>query len=342
MIQADRTVLFISRKNINGVGGLSRFFNQLYYNYPGNKTRLSPDKLSIIFKLPFLKFDLIYLCDATLLPFGLLLKILFKKPLTLTAHGLDLVYPNQIYQYILKKFLPKVDFIILDSHEAKKLLSKFSISEMHFKVVPLGININQFISTKQINLPTLSNKITLLTVGRLVPRKGHIWFIENVFLHLPKKYIYLIVGNGPQKNKLKQKIRQLSLEKRVFLLGQLSDSQLGTVYKKTVIFIAPNIDLQDDFEGFGLSFGEAAALGLPVIATNVDGIPEIIKNNKNGLLIPPTPENFLNAIYKMDNKPFKKNLLKKAKSYTLKNFKWQKTAQKYAQIFKQVVDKNLV
>lgn len=334
------TVLFISRKKPTNVGGLSRFYKELITHFPENNYALDPSNMINIFNLPFFKIDVIHLCDATLLPLGLILKFLLKKPLSVTAHGLDLTFPNPIYQKMLSFCLPKVDSIILDSEEAYFLLKPFNLAENKIQVVKLSISIEEFRTSKSIQLPEFEQNFTiLLTNGNLVLRKGHAWFLEKVFSKLPPKYYYLIVGDGPERLKISKLIKKLNLNSRVFLLGRLSDQELSYIYKKTDIYVCPNQKIKGNFEGFGLACGEAAALGLPVIASNVDGIPEVIKNNQNGLLISPTTRSFISAIGRLKDPEKRKVLGKKAKNYTATHYNWGKTTSYYLQVFEELISK---
>lgn len=331
-------VLFISRKTSSEIGGLSRFFADLTSNFPQPHYLLSPTYL--IF--PIFRISLIHLCDATLLPLGILLKFFLRKPLTLTAHGLDLTYPNPLYQKMLKLLLPKADAIILDSHAAKVLLSPFNIPKYKIFIIPLGISINHFkfsISPNFPNLPNFKNKLILLTVGNLVLRKGHVWFIKNVFSKLSEDFIYLIVGNGPKQKEINLLIHRLKLFSRVHLLGRLTDLQLAFIFNLAHIYVAPNQKEKGNFEGFGIACGEGAAMGLPVIASNIDGISEVIKDGENGLLVNPSPHEFIQAINSLKN-PLKRRLLgKKARLYTKRGYNWNKTIKAYINVFKQVVGK---
>ncbi len=337
------SVFFVSRKKNHAYGGLSRFALELTSHFPKPYYLLSPDSPLLIFKLPFLKIDLIHLCDASLLPLGILLKFLVSKPLTLTAHGLDLTYSNPLYQLMLRMLLPKIDAVFLDSHGAKALLLPFNIPKHKIFIIPPGISINHFKSPNPPdfpNFPNLTNKLVLLTVGNLVSRKGHLWFIKNVFQKLANNSIYLIVGNGPERKEVEKLINQLNLTKRVLLLGKLTNSQLGYIYNLAGIYVAPNQKLAGDFEGFGIVCGEAAALGLPVVASRVDGIPRVIKDGKNGYLVEPEPRAFIKVIKKLKNPKLRKSLGLKAKSYTRKYYSWSETSQKYLTVFQQVIGKS--
>lgn len=323
-------VLFLSRKRKSDVGGLARFYNELSSRFPKKG-----------------KIDLIHLCDTTLLPLGILLKVILQKPLTVTAHGLDLTYPNWFYQKMLKLFLPSVDAIILVSHQVKLLLKPFNIPEEKIHIIPSGISVSHlksFYPTKPwrsgANLPYFPNKLILLTVGNLVSRKGHEWFISKVLKNLSQDFIYLIVGDGPRKNSIKSLINKLKLTERILLLGSLTDAQLGYLLKKADIYVSPNQHLPGNFEGFGIAAGEAATMGLPVVASKVEGIPEVIRHNQNGWLVKPEPEAFISSLNKLKNPNLRKKLGQKASHFTKLNFTWSETAQAYLKVFQQLIDKN--
>ncbi|MFA6030811.1 MAG: glycosyltransferase [Elusimicrobiota bacterium] len=118
-------------------------------------------------------------------------------------------------------------------------------------------------------------------VGRLDPQKGHVFLIEAVAklraIH-PVKCVLL--GDGPLRSALQDKVRQLGLEDAVFLPGE--KSELPRWLSALDIFVQPSL-----WEGLPNALLEAMALGLPVVATRVDGIPEIVRHDVTGLLCDP-------------------------------------------------------
>ncbi len=348
-------VLFVSRKKPTDVGGLSRFTHELVNGFPGEKYLLTVPEPKSYITIPYRSIDLIHLCDATLFPLGLVIKSIIHKPLTVTAHGLDLAFPNKIYQSMLRITSPKAHAFIIDSTPVKKLLKNFPIDIKKTVVINPGISINhlrfadenfslnltrrfapQTLSLEKI----LSSRLVLLTVGNLVKRKGHAWFIKNVFSKLSDNFIYLIVGDGPERQSIQVTIQKLNLENRVFLLGQLPNSELGRVFKKSDIYVCPNQKDAGNFEGFGIAAGEAAALGIPVVATRVDGVPEVIHDKKNGFLVSVNPQEFLQRIYTLKDGKIRKQFGNRAKKYTREHFNWQRTQDQYVKVFEAVLRNN--
>jgi glycosyltransferase involved in cell wall biosynthesis len=118
-----------------------------------------------------------------------------------------------------------------------------------------------------------------------VERKGHAWFIEHVMQKLPNEYIYLIAGQGPQEESIRKLIQKLELKQRVLLLGSVSEEEKNCLYQLADLFVMPNIKVKNDQEGFGIVILEAGSYGLPVIASNTEGVSDAVIHGKTGPLI---------------------------------------------------------
>lgn len=315
-------IVFLSRKRRADIGGLARFAAELTARFPATDWRLP--------------IDHIHATDATLLPFGVFLKLLFKVPLTVTAHGKDICWPNPIYQRIFSLCAPFVSVWVVDSQTAAELLKRKGVKTI--RVIAPGISLDHFKKQASRTFSAPTGKIVLLTVGNLVPRKGHAWFIRHILTKLPSRFIYSIVGEGKERNRIVRLTKQYRLEHRVFLLGRLTDERLAELLTRIHMYIAPNRHIPGDFEGFGIAAGEAAAMGLPVIAHAVDGLPGIIRHQNNGILIPPTIHAWRKALSTLT--PEKRMLLgKQAKRYTRTRFSWNTTISAYRRVFQEVIRK---
>ncbi len=131
----------------------------------------------------------------------------------------------------------------------------------------------------------------LLTVARLVPRKG----IDTVLQALPPllerfpRLQYWIVGDGPSKESLAKQTRQLGLLDAVRFMQNVTDTELPQIYRRAAIFVMPaRADYHaGSVEGFGIVYLEASASGLPVVAARAGGAAEAVLENATGLLVPP-------------------------------------------------------
>jgi glycosyltransferase involved in cell wall biosynthesis len=294
------------------------------------------------------KYDLLHLSDAVLVIIGYLVKKIYRKPVVVSLHGLDLTYNNPLYQIYLKLFGRSGDLYICNSRQTEKEAKKRGFKNL--TMIPVGIDIDfgkqiklskpnlKKILERKLNL-NLKEKEIISTIGRLVKRKGHYWFVQNVFPKLPKETLYLIAGEGPEKEKLNQLIKRAHLEKRVILLGKVSDETRLQLLKAADIFLMPNIKVKNDMEGFGLVALEAVVCGLPVIAAKLEGITEAIQDRKNGFLVDPhNVDGFIRLINFVNSNPQKINdFVNKAQKYTLARFSWNSIIKIYQTQFSQLI-----
>lgn len=132
----------------------------------------------------------------------------------------------------------------------------------------------------------LEGKTILLTVSRLVKRKGHSHVLRALRKLQRKDLFYLIVGDGPNRKALEHKAREFGLKDFVHFAGEVPVAELPAYYNESDIFCMPNRVLPDgDVEGFGIVFLEANMFGLPVIGGNNGGVPDAIVDRKTGLLV---------------------------------------------------------
>lgn len=142
----------------------------------------------------FLKrIDLIHLGDALLTPLGCILKFFFQIPVAITIHGLDVIFPNFLYQKIIVGQLQFLDGIICVSQATQKECIKRGVPLTKTKVIGNCTNLFPLRQKKSLDSNFKCKKI-LLSVGRPIKRKGFSWFTENVFLQLELNVVYLIAG----------------------------------------------------------------------------------------------------------------------------------------------------
>jgi phosphatidylinositol alpha-1,6-mannosyltransferase len=126
---------------------------------------------------------------------------------------------------------------------------------------------------------------TLLSVARLVPRKG-IDTVIRAMSRLPSSVVYRVVGTGPDETRLRQLAVQLDLSDRITFLGRLDDSALDDEYRRCTLFVLPARRTTDgDLEGYGLVYFEAAAWGRPVIAGRSGGEIDAVDDGRTGVLV---------------------------------------------------------
>ena len=171
----------------------------------------------------------------------------------------------------------KITPIAISPIVQKSLSDLYGLSETHFPMVYNGINLKKCIKK---NDYTLKNPIVFLSVGRLEEQKNHLNLIR-AFSDFSKecgdRIILNIIGEGSKRSELEETIKDLNCKESVFLLGEKED-----IYKylsETDIFILPS-----KWEGMPISLIEAMNSGVPIIASDVGGVPDMIENNLSGIL----------------------------------------------------------
>jgi len=173
----------------------------------------------------------------------------------------------------IQKFVAKnAAIIIVPSEYLKRVIFKWGIPADKIRVVYNAVE-------KPRQIFSAVSRDFILSVGRLVPWKGFGTLIE-IMKELPKEIKLIIIGSGPEYYNLKFKIENLKLNEQVKLIQQLPHEKSLDYFTKAKIFI-----LNTAYEGLPHVVLEAMAYGAPVIATNVGGNPEVIKNNYNGFLV---------------------------------------------------------
>ena len=125
----------------------------------------------------------------------------------------------------------------------------------------------------------------LMSVGRLESNKGFDILIDTlarIRSNLPSKWMWLLVGEGPERGALTEKIRKLELQNHARLLGNVDDLTLHNLYELATLFVHPTL-----FEGSSLVTLEAMAHGRAIVGTTVGGIPDKVLRGQNGYLVPP-------------------------------------------------------
>ena len=152
----------------------------------------------------------------------------------------------------------------------------------------MGVDLSRFRFSERIR--NHAGELRLLTVARLQEVKGVEYALRAV-ASLKDKYPnfhYQIVGDGPLRADLEELTGRLGLASKVEFLGALSQEKVIELYYHAQIFLLPSIVAKSgDEEGQSVALVEAQASGLPVIATRTGGIPETIRENESGLLVPP-------------------------------------------------------
>ncbi len=272
-------------------------------------------------------------------PLGLTALMIKKNlgiPYVLFTHGLEILeieakYPKKIS--FLKRILQGAKYIVVTTDYMQDYLYKYINNKDKFIKIPPGVDSSKFRlgldKTDLISEYNLTGKKVLLTVGRLVPRKNHLAIISLLpkLLKTNPDLAYLIVGDGPMKDELEHKARDLGVAEAVIFTGSVSDDQLPNYYNLADVFVmtSKTIAKEGDVEGFGIVYLEAAASGVPSIAGSSGGASEAVLDNITGLIVNDNdPKELFTSISNLlsDDK-LRTTLGNNARERAIKDFNWR-------------------
>ena len=254
------------------------------------------------------------------------------------VNGLDATTPTWPYPAIVRRAFRALDLVMPISRATEDACIARGLDPRKSKVITLGIRSDRFQEGRDraearhaLESNGYSGKLILCSVGRLVPRKGAAWFIASVLPLLPDDIMYLVAGEGPDRARIEKLIADYRLERSVKLLGAVTDEELETLYHGADLFVMPNIPVANDMEGFGLVMLEAGMCGLPTIASNIEGIADVITEGRNGHLVTAEePEEFRDAIMRYyENPSLLQPLSQIAREHTMSRFGWSAVIDEY-------------
>ncbi len=183
------------------------------------------------------------------------------------------------------------------------------------------------------------DKKIILFCGRLTERKGVEYLIKSIPEINSKNIHLVIVGGGRQESNLKKLSSSLDLEHKITFFGRAADDEMGLLHDISDVFVCPSIiDSHGETEALGLVIPEAMESKLPVIGTSVGGIPDMIKNEINGILVTQKdPKAIALAIDKiLNNSEFTKKIIQNSHS-TVEEFLPEIIAKKYLTLFEDIM-----
>ena len=268
----------------------------------------------------------------------------YKKPFILTQHNTFIDYQSwlNIVEHLNdwtvgRVILKASDRVITVSRKTMEYVLKLGADRSKTSVMHNGVDTNFFHpmnreeSRDKLGLP--KNKTLILTIRRLVYKNGLDMFIESASL-LTRDYphlLFIVIGKGPNRKLVEKRVRELRIDDNIRLAGFVPEKLLPLYYNAADYFVIPS----SSGEGLPLVLLEAMACGLPVIATTVGGTPEIIKDMKNGVLVPPrNPKALAETISKfLSNREVGLAIGEEARNTVEDKFTWEENVRRLHNVY---------
>ena len=265
--------------------------------------------------------------------------IITGLPFSFTAHAKDIYCDSLNPAGWLRRKLRAARFVVTCTDANREHLLKLEPGA-NVHCIYHGLNAEfADLLTNSANTPQKNGRLRALGVGRLVPKKGFDVLVDACAILKQRGFNFetIIAGeHGEHESELREQIEARGLKDLVRLTGPLEQTRLYTEYQNADVFCLPCRVLDNgDRDGLPNVLMEAMACGLPVITTPVSGIPEIIKDGRNGTLVPPNDaEALANAIQRISsNRMLARNLGRAGRLTVLERFDGDKTAMELAALF---------
>ena len=250
---------------------------------------------------------------------------LYRIPVVNTCHGVT--FPDKQYSFI-KRF---AELFFLKHAGFKKIIAVDKTNLKDFEeakikngvYVPNGVDIGRF--DKEKSGRKKNQKIRFLFVGRLEKQKGCKYLIRatKILVEKTKNFDIILVGAGSQREILENLTKENKLGSYVTFLGRVGDEKLRELYCTSDVFVLPSL-----WEGLPLTLLEAWAAKLPVIVTNVGGIPDVCVDGENAFIVrPKDPENIVEAMLRLiEDEELRRRIGKNGEELVRRKFSWEKIA----------------
>jgi phosphatidylinositol alpha-1,6-mannosyltransferase len=353
---------------LENVGGMQRVSQQLIrelsrkesvevipetVNVSGNKIIFSTVSFLVkqLVQLPALvnetKADVVLFSSMVTASLSYFLRDRMSAPMVTINHGRDVTLPNKLYQRFVPHIFLNLDGVISVSQATRMECIKRGMRSTQGVALPNGFDLEKLNTfpdknksrvelQKKYDIP-LDHKHMLLTVGRKVKRKGHEWFIREVMPKLNDEVVYVTVGDGPELENVQRAAESSPHRDRIFLLGRLPDKELKQAYAASDVFIMPNIPVDGDMEGFGIVLLEANMAKSPAVASDLEGIKDVITQGKNGYRVPAQDaQRFSKKVHSLLNGQLKQ-FGDQSRRHVQKEFSWENVSQQYLNYLEDVV-----
>jgi glycosyltransferase involved in cell wall biosynthesis len=316
----------IEGARVHYVGGFERLGRLRYLLHARRVARLVRE----------LRPDLVHALHLT--SYGFLAALSGVRPTLTSVWGTDVLEAprwSPFHHFLTRYALAKADHITATGLRLASVTLRYAPRSKPVTVVPYGVDLTRFQPTARDG--ARPSDVVLGAVARLSPEKG-----LDVLLTAAARLIdggmplrVVLAGEGPRRGRLTRLAERLGIAGRVDFRGEVPHEQVPEVLAELDIFAMPS-----RAEGFGVAALEAQAMELPVVASRVHGIPDVVEDGGTGLLVPPDDEEALaDAIRRLaDDARLRAAMGKAGRAFVQRRYRWQANAGQMERLYGHLVE----
>jgi colanic acid/amylovoran biosynthesis glycosyltransferase len=264
---------------------------------------------------------------------GFILHRLTGIPFSFTAHGSDL----HVDRHMLREKVTEAAFVVAISEYNRRLILDHCGDQFAQKTVVIHSGVDTEFFRPRASPPAAGAPFAIACIGRLMEVKGQAYLIEACRLLAMKgvEFVCHLVGEGPDRRKLERLVTSAGLQTKVNFVDPLTRDQIAELLHRVDLLVAPSVPTRDGRrEGIPVVLMEAMASGVPVVASRISGIPELVDDGQSGLLVPPgDPRSLAQAIDLLRSDPDRRMRLAAAgREKVCAAFDMNRTAEHLAQL----------
>jgi glycosyltransferase involved in cell wall biosynthesis len=236
-----------------------------------------------------------------------------------------------VYSFLFRRLSKSWDRITCASrYSADLLVGRYGFPADKISVIPNGVDVELY---KDAKASSLGGNPAILCVGHLQPAKGTdlaIRAFKFVNDEISESRLHL-VGTGPYEREYREMISKLHINTKVVMHGRKSRNELSRIYKGADMCVFPT-----RVESFGNVVLEAMASGKPIVASNVGGVPEVMEQERNGLLVEPTVTNIGKALLRLAHDRGLCERISKNNRHDVMQHSWKRMSETYVRLYGQI------
>ena len=282
-----------------------------------------------------------------------ILKYIYSIPLITTLHGTEVFLSDKykLAKYLMKYCLNYSDSVITNSTYTMQCSKE--LIDREYAVIPMGIDTTKYFPLSTTNIAELKEKLglpdkrVLITVCRLIERKGVNYILDSLNYIKTQNICLIIVGNGPEKEKLIEYANELTSKNAVLQIifkEQVSEAELIELHQICDIELLTSIiDDTGETEGLGVVLIEGGACGKPLIGSNVGGISDVIVDEYNGYLVEQKDAKMLAEKIEglLENDDIRKDMGNKSRTHVVKKFDISNVVNKHISIYNEKMQESI-